>query len=158
MLWLVQDTSLRLRVALATEPPAAVSKEEVLRALYDHAAVVDRYLGRLRSIETSGFGNLADAVEDYLVTSREILLRRRRASATTSAGAPATICSAAPHTRADCRNRRLDDRAARARNGSKREIGTIRIASTASGGLLQSFPVVKARISPHVQVALLDRR
>ena len=46
--WLVQDTSCACAWRLRPNRRQPVSKEEVSRALYDHAAVVDRYLGKLR--------------------------------------------------------------------------------------------------------------
>ena len=154
VLWLVQDTSLRLRAALAIEPPAAVSKEEVLRALYDHAAVVDRHVGKLHSSETSGFGNLADAAEDYLVTSREILLRRASSQRHYLRVAD-DLQRLRQHMRADNRTGAWITEAVRAKERVEEGYRDYRIASTALVGLLQSFPVAQARIAPHVETALL---
>ena len=154
VLWLVQDTSVRLRAALATEPPAALSHDEVLRALYDHAAVVDRHLGKLRGIETSGFGNLSDAVEDYLVTSREILLRRA-SSQRHHLRVADELQRLRQHMRADNRTGAWITEAVRAKERVEEGYRDYRIASIALGGLLQSFPVAQAKIAPHVEAALL---
>jgi hypothetical protein len=154
VLWLVQDTSLRLRAALAIEPPATASMEEVLRSLYDHAAVVDRHLGKLRDMEVSGMGNLADAADDYLLTSREILLRRA-SSQRYRLRVSDDLRRLRHHMRTDNRSGAWITAAVRAKERVEEAYRDYRVASTALDGLLQSFPVAQAKIAPHVEAALL---
>jgi hypothetical protein len=154
VLWLVQDTSLRLRAALAIEPPPATSAEEALRSLYDHAAVVDRHLGKLRNMEVSGMGNLADAADDYLLTSREILLRRASSQRYRLRVAD-DLRRLRHHMRTDNRSGTWITAAVRAKERVEEAHRDYRVASTALGGLLQSFPVAQAKIAPHVEAALL---
>jgi hypothetical protein len=154
VLWLVQDTSLRLRAALATEPPLALSREEALRALYDHAAVVDGHLGKLRKMELSGLGNLADAADDYLLTSREILLRRA-SSQRSRLRVSDDLQRLRSHMRADNRTGGWITEAVRAKERVEEVYRDYRVASGALGVLLQSFPVAQAKIAPHVEAALL---
>jgi hypothetical protein len=154
VLWLVQDTSLRLRAALATEPPLALSREEALRALYDHAAVVDGHLSKLRKMELSGMGNLADAADDYLLTSREILLRRA-SSQRYRLRVSDDLQRLRSHMRADNRTGAWITEAVRAKERVEEVYRDYRVASGALGVLLQSFPVAQAKIAPHVEAALL---
>lgn len=154
VLWLVQDTSLRLRAALASEPPLALSSGEALRALYDHAAVVDGHLGKLRKMELSGMGNLADAADDYLLTSREILLRRA-SSQRYRLRVSDDLQRLRSHMRADNRTGAWITEAVRARERVEEVYRDYRVASGALGVLLQSFPVAQAKIAPHVEAALL---
>ena len=154
VLWLVQDTGLRLRAALASEPPAVFSNEEVLRSLYDHAVAVDGHLGKLRNMELSGIGNLADAAEDYILTSREILLRRA-SSQRYRVRVADDLQRLRSHMRADNRSGMWITEAVRAKERVEEDYRDYRVASTALGTLLQSFPVAQAKIAPHVEVALL---
>ena len=154
VLWLVQDTSLRLRVALAVEPPEIISTEAELRSLYDHAAAVDGHLGKLRNMELSGAGNLADAAEDYLLTSREILLRRA-SSQRQRLQVSEDLRRLRHHMRSDNRSGAWITAAVRAKERVEEAYRDYRVASTALGGLLQSFPVAQGKIAPHVEAALL---
>ena len=154
VLWLVQDTSLRLRAALTTEPPAAFSNEEVLRALYDHAVAVDGHLGKLRNMELSGIGNLADAAEDYLLTGREILLRRA-SSQRYRVKVSDDLHRLRSHMRVDNRSGVWITEAVRAKERVEEGYRDYRVASTALGALLQSFSTAQAKIAPHVEAARL---
>jgi hypothetical protein len=154
VLWLMQDTSLRVRAALATEPPIALSTEEALRSLYDHVAVVDGHLGKLRQMESSGIGHLADAAEDYLLTSREILLRQA-SSQRHRVRVSDDLRRLRNHMRADNRTGAWITEAVRAKERVEEVYRDYRVASTALGMLLQSFPVAQAKIAPHVEAALL---
>lgn len=154
VLWLVQDTSLRLRAALAAEAPAAFSKEDVLRSLYDHAVAVDGHLHKLRNMELSGIGNLADAAEDYLLTGREILLRRA-SSQRHRLKVSDDLHRLRNHMRADNRTGAWVTEAVRAKERVEEGYRDYRVASSALGILLQSFPAAQAKIAPHVEAALL---
>jgi hypothetical protein len=157
ILWLVQDASLRLRSALASAPPASNQPgTDVLRFYYDHAVAVDGHLQKLRAMDTSGAENLADAVEHYLITSREILLRR--ASRERHHGRfNGDLRRLREHMRADDRSGAWITAAVRAKERVEEDYRDFRIATTALIRLLDEFPATQARISPHVAaVHLLD--
>jgi hypothetical protein len=154
VLWLVQDTSLRLKVALATDLPATISSEEMLRALYDHAVAVDRHLRKLRDMDLTGLGNLADAAEDYLLTGREILLRRASSQRSRLKMAD-DLQRLRNHMLADNRTGAWVTQAVRAKERVEEDYRDYRISSNALGVLLQSFPAAQAKIAPHVDATRL---
>jgi len=147
---LVQDTAARLRVALAGEPGATNPEDhEALRALYEHAVAVDGHLTKFRSLDASALGHFADAAEDYLITSREILLRRA-SSQRYRLKVAADLKNLRAHMRADDRTGAWITAAVRAKERVEEDYRDYRIASTALETLLQSFPSAQARIAPHV--------
>jgi hypothetical protein len=152
---LVQDTSARLRSALAIEPGAVNPDNlESLRSLYEHAAAVDGHLSKLRTLDVSSLGHFADAVDDYLLTSREILLRRASSQRYRLKFA-GNLQNLRNHMRADNRTGAWISEAVRAKERIDEDYRDYRIASTALEGLLQSFPAAQAKIAPHVEAALL---
>ncbi len=71
---LVKDTSLRLRDALNLEAdPASASKPEIVRKLSTDAADVDQRFQALHRGNTTPDQDWASAVEDYVLTIRQIL-------------------------------------------------------------------------------------
>jgi hypothetical protein len=155
IVWLVQDTSLRLRTALASEPAAAIADDsEVLRSFYEHAVAVDGHLQKLRNMDASNAGNLADAADDYLLTSREILLRRA-SSQRYRVRFSGDLQQLRNHMRADNRSGAWITAAVRAKERVEEDYRDFRITSNALVTLLDAFPAAQARIAPHVNAAHL---
>lgn len=155
IVWLIQDTSLRLRAALAIEPAAvAADDSEVLRSFYEHAVVVDGHLKKLRDMDASGAGNLARAADDHLLTSREILLRRA-SSQRYRVKFSGDLQHLRDHMRADNRTGAWITAAVRAKERVDEDYRDFRIASTALVTLLDSFPAAQMKIAPHVDAAHL---
>jgi hypothetical protein len=156
IVWLVQDTSLRLRMALVSEPVAATADDgDALRPFYEHAVAVDRHLQKLRNIDTSdgaALGALADAADDYLLTSREILLRRA-SSQRYRVKFSDDLRQLRHHMRADNRTGAWITAAVRAKERVDEDYRDFRIASTALVTLIDSFPAAQAKIAPHVDAA-----
>jgi len=159
IVWLVQDTSLRLRTALVSEPVAAATADDggALRPLYEHAVAVDRHLQKLRNIDTSdgaALGALADAADDYLLTCREILLRRA-SSQRYRVKFSGDLQQLRHHMRSDNRTGAWITAAVRAKERVDEDYRDFRIASTALVTLIDSFPAAQAKIAPHVDAARL---
>jgi hypothetical protein len=152
---LVQDTSARLRAALAIQPDAVNPENpEALRSFYEHAVAVDGHLSKLRNLDASSLGHFADAADDYLLTSREILLRRASSQRYRLKFA-GNLQNLHRHMRADNRTGAWITEAIRAKERVEEDYRDYRIASTALGGLLQSLPAAQAKIAPHVGATLL---
>lgn len=152
---LVQDTAVRLRAALATQPGGVnPDNPEALRSLYDHALVVDANLTKFRSLDASSLGHLADAADDYLLTSREIVLRRASGQRNRLKFAD-DLRNLRHHMRADDRTGAWITAAVRARERVEEDYRDYYAASTALRSLLESFPAAQAKIAPHVDAALL---
>ena len=154
IVWLIQDTSLRLRVTLTSEVAIALDESEMLRSLYEHAVAVDRHLQKLRNMDTTGAGNLANAADDYLLTSREILLRRA-SSQRYRVKFSGDLEQLRHHMRSDNRTGAWITAAVRAKERVDEDYRDFRIASTALVTLIDSFPAAQAKIAPHVDAARL---
>lgn len=147
---LVQDTAVRLRAALAIQPGGVnPDNPEALRSLYDHALVVDAHLTKLRGLDASSLGHFTDAADDYLLTSREILLRRASSQRNRLKFA-AGLRGLRNHMRADDRTGAWITAAVRAKERVDEDYRDLRIASTALVTLLDSFPAAQTKIAPHV--------
>jgi hypothetical protein len=155
VMWLVRDTSLRLRTALSAEAvDTAVDNNELLRSLYEHAVVVDGHLDKLRTIDAPHASKLISAAHDYLTVSRDILLRRASSQRHRLKLAD-DLQNLRNHMRADNRTGAWITQAVRAKERVEEVYRDFRVASTALGALLESFPALQARIAPHVEAVVL---
>lgn len=152
---LVEDTSLRLRDALGKEVAITpASHPAMLRRFYDHAEAVDAHLRRLRELDASTASDFAYAAEDYVLTAREILLRRasshrNRLELAGSAHALRT------RMRADDRSGNWVREAVRARERLEEDYRDYRISTDALGSLLETFPLARAKVAAHVDASAL---
>jgi hypothetical protein len=152
---LVKDTSERLRESLSVEPNSASARNpETLRKLYDHAVSVDGHYQKLREIDLSPVGAYADAADDYLLTSREILLRRA-SSQRNQLKLADSLRALRNHMRADDRTGSWVTNAVRAKERVEENYRDYRMTTDALGRLLESFPASQAHIAPHVEASLL---
>ncbi|HEX9687378.1 MAG TPA: hypothetical protein VGA25_16170, partial [Burkholderiales bacterium] len=74
---LAQETAKHLQEALSTEPGRASTETE--QAIADYAAAAGRNLEALKRLDAAGNQALVDALDDTLLTSREILARQAAA-------------------------------------------------------------------------------
>lgn len=158
VVWLLHDTSLRLRAALASEPVSRNADErDLLPALYEHAVIVDSHLHKLRNIDSSDaavIGALMDAADDYLLTSREILLRRA-SSQRYRLKLSDDLRQLRNHMRSDDRSGAWITAAVRAKERVDEDYRDFRIASSALVTLIDSLPAAQAKIAPHVGATYL---
>jgi hypothetical protein len=97
---------------------------------------------------------LAEAADDYLLTSREILKRlvnAQRYRQLLSESLPALI----QHTRADNRTGAWVQEAVKARERVNKDHRDLSLATGALDQLLQSFPASQKKIAPFVDPAVL---
>lgn len=152
---IVTDTSLRMRDALRAETGSIpANNPATLRRFYDHAVAVDGHLSELRGMDVSPIGGLGDAADDYVLTGREILLRRA-ASQRYRLKLAESIQALRNHMRADDRSGSWVREAVRAKERVEEDYRDYRITINALGTLLESFPASRAKMAPHVDAALL---
>lgn len=147
---LVADSASRMREALAT--PA--DSPETTRRDEGHAAAAERNLAQLKSLAAAREQLLADAADDYLLTSREILKRvvesrRYRQMLTES------LQALTEHMRADNRTGAWVQEAVKARERVNKDHRGYAAAAAALDKLLLSFPDSQKRIAPDVGPAVL---
>jgi len=176
---LVTDTSVRLGEALdARMPQKSVKNPQSLRKFYEHAEAVDGHYQRLsslniapigehagfdrklaqlmglRSLDIAPIGELADAADDYVLTSREILLRRA-SSQRIRLKLSGSIEALRNHMRADNRTGAWVSEAIRAKERVEEDYRDYRLTVGALARLLESFPASQAKMVAHVDAALL---
>ena len=152
---LVKDTSMRLGDALdARTAPTSTEKLQVLRRFYEDAETVDGHYRRLSSLNIAPIGELADAADDYVLTSREILLRRA-SSHRNRLKLSGSIRALRNHMRANNRTGSWVTEAVRAKDRVEEDYRDYKRTVDALAKLLESFPHSRAKMAPHVDAALL---
>lgn len=154
VLALVKDTSLQLREALNVDAGSAAANPETGRKLDEHVATVERHFLQLRSMDTDSVRELAEAADDYLLTAREIL-RRQASSYRYRLQLAESLKALRNHMHADDRSESWVQEAVRAKERVDQEYREYRLPAEALAKLLESFPVSRAKIAPHVDAALL---
>lgn len=152
---LVKDASVRLRESLSVDPngPSAHTTD-TLRKLYDNAVAVDAHYQKLRATDYSPLTAFAEAADDYLLTSREILLRRA-SSQRNRVKLAESMQALQNHMRADDRTGTWITHAVRAKEKVEEDYRDYRLTADALGKLLASFSASQALIEPHVEASLL---
>ncbi|MGQ0523398.1 MAG: hypothetical protein ACT4P8_07040 [Betaproteobacteria bacterium] len=152
---MVRDTSERMRVALTTPlPPAAVDNPAMLRRLYDDAETVDAYFRRMQREDLAPLPELASAADDYLLTSREILLRWA-SSQRCRLKLSASIRALENHMRADDRTAAWVTEAIRAKERVEEDYRDYARTMNALNMLLDSFPAARDKMIAKVDPALI---
>ncbi len=152
---IVRDTSLRIHDALSVESvPTSAAQANFLRQFYDHAEAVDAHFQKLHSIDVLPIGELAGVVDDYVLTSREILIRRA-SSQRYRLKLSGSILALRNHMRTDDRTGAWVSEAIRAKERVEEDYRDYRLAINALGSLLGSYPAALTKLAPHVEAALL---
>lgn len=152
---LVKDTSVRMRDALSAETlPAPADTAVTLRKFYDDAEAVGGNFRKLHDMDVAPVEALAGAADDYVLTSREILVRwasshRYRVKLSGS------IAALRNHMRADDRTGAWVSDAIRAKERVEEDYRDYRIATSALGNLLASYPDSRAKMAPYVDPEVL---
>jgi tetratricopeptide (TPR) repeat protein len=153
---LAQETGRHLQEALSTEPGRPSS--ETVQAIGDYAAAASRNLESLKRLDAAGNQALVDALDDYLLTSREILGRqaaayrfRRQLLASTQA--------LRDHMRADNRTGAWVGEAVQGKERVEKDYRDYASAAEALDKLLESFPASLARLASRSgSVPLVDEK
>lgn len=149
---LAQDTGRRLQEALSVDPgrPSA----ETVQAIGEHADAASRSLEALRRVNAAGKPELMDALDDFLLTGREILVRqaaihrfRRQFFASAQA--------LRDHMRADNRTGAWVREAVQHKERVEKDYRDYQNAAEAFDKLLASFPASQTRLASRVGAAPL---
>lgn len=153
---LVKDTSLHMATALGTEAPQkSAASLAALRKFYEHAEAVAGHFQKLNAMDlASPVADLADAADDYMLTSREILLRRA-SSQRYRLKLSGSIQALHAHMRADNRTGAWVSEAIRAKEKVEEDYRDYRLAINALGSLLGTFPASRAKMALYIDATLL---
>jgi len=153
---LAQETGRHLQEALSMDPgrPSA----ETVQAITEYAAAAGRNLETLKRLDAAGIQALMDALDDYLLTSREILGRqaaayryRRQLYASTQA--------LRDHMRADNRTGAWVREAVQHKERVEKDYRDYAGAAEALDKLLESFPASVTRLASRSKTApLVDEK
>ena len=140
----LNDTAARLRSTLQSQAAGGAAA-----GAGAHAAAVDAHLTALRKTNASSFRALADAADDYLLTSREIL--RRVADIERLRGQLAGDFDALnTHLNGDRGGAGWAREAVRLKQALDKDVRDYRIAAESCASLLQTLPASQAKIAPFV--------
>jgi len=153
---LVQDSSERLRGALAVETEAVHDDTApMVRRLDDQAQEVDKHVIELRGMSASPNRALVDAAEEYMLTVRQIL-RNQAASHRYRIQVSASEQALRDHMRkANRRSGNWIKEALRAKDRMEKEYFDYRISVDAFGRLLESYPATRKKLALQVGAGLL---
>jgi hypothetical protein len=159
---LASETGTELRNALMLDGrPPAEHTEETTRLLEAHFSAVERYLRKLRSIDNSAVLAAAEAADDYMLTSREIL-RRLAASHRSQRLFSQNSRALLEHMRNDHGGASWVGQAVRLKNQVEKDYSELDAATVTLARLLASFPDAQLRVVPYfekqrlVEQSLLD--
>lgn len=147
---LVSDSAAQLQAGLA----ATAEGPEAVRKLDEQVASADHDLSALKGMNASRQPEFAEAADDYLLTSREILKRLaavQRYRLLLSESQQALI----DHMRADDHSGAWVQQAVKAQERTKKDHRDLRLATDALDKLLQSLPDSQRKIAPYVEATTL---
>jgi hypothetical protein len=152
---LVADTGARLRAAIMVEADADAPDATAAQAkLAEHAATAERHLATLRALDAAPVRALADAADEYLNTSVEIL-RRRAASHSHRQQLALSAQALREHMQKDNRSGPWVTNAIRAKERMDKDYRDYRLAAEALAQLLGGYSISRRRMAAHVDPALL---
>jgi hypothetical protein len=153
---LAQDTARRLQEALGAEPGRPST--ESVQAMGEHAAAASRNLDALRRGNAAGKPELMDALDDFVFTGREILVRQA-ASFRFRQQFLASSQALRDHMRADNRTGAWVREAVQRKERVEKDYRDCASAVEALDKLLESFPPSVARLASSSKAApLVDER
>ena len=146
---LLKNANESLRPALLAQASGSAVDD-----LESRAAAAETHLAALRSLRTAPVRRLADAADETLHSTREILRRhveigRARTRLTQSSEALSM------HIQSDHGAANWTQEAMRLKNTVDKDSRAYRIAVESYASLLESFPESQAKLAPHVDRALL---
>jgi hypothetical protein len=153
---LAQDTARRLQEALGADPGRLTT--ESVQATGEHAAAASRNLDALRRGNAAGKPELMDALDDFVFTGREILVRQA-ASFRFRQQFLASSQALRDHMRADNRTGAWVREAVQRKERVEKDYRDCASAVEALDKLLESFPPSVARLASSSKAApLVDER
>jgi hypothetical protein len=146
---LVKDTTERLRTLLSAQ--SAGNAAPVVEA---HLSATDAHVSALRNMKTASLTPLADAADDALVTSREIM-RRQLGMDQARKRLALSFDTFARHIRSDRGRNDWTREAVRIKAAVDKDLRDYRIAVESYSTLLESFPTSQAKVAPFLEPSLL---
>jgi hypothetical protein len=146
---LVKDATQRLRATLSAQ--AAGNSDTVVQA---HFTATDAHVSALRNMKTASLTPLADAADDALVTSREIM-RRQVAIDQARKRLATSFDTLARHIKSDRGRNDWTREAVQMKGAVDKDLRDYRMAVESYSMLLESFPASQAKVAPYVEPALL---
>lgn len=152
---LAREAGTRLRDALRLDAmPPAGHAEETARKFEAHFTAVEAHLQKLRSMDTSSMPALGEAVDDYVLTGREIL-RRLAASHRARLQFAQSTQELQAHMRADRGGASWVGEAVRRKDRVEKDFSEHKAATETLAKLLAAFPASQTAIAPYVGTPLL---
>jgi hypothetical protein len=139
MVNILRDATTRLKVGVKTVPPGALDELE----------------GNLKRVQGWNNSELADATEQYLVGTREILRRRAEANRLTGKAAASRAALAGHFSRAGRRDTQWIRSASALKKQVERDHFDLNVQLSALADLLESMPQANKRLAPHVGASVL---
>ena len=149
---LAQETGRHLQEALVAEPGRPST--ETVRVIGEQAAAASRNLDALKRLDMAGNLELKDALDDFLLTSREIL-GRQAASLRFRRQFLASSHALRDHMRADNRTGAWVREAVERKERVEKDYRDYASAAEALDKLLESFPASVARLASRSRAAPL---
>jgi len=153
---LAQQTARQLDETLGLDPGRPSS--ESVQAIGEYAAAASRNLEALRRLNASGNQALVDALDDFLLTGREILARQA-ASFRSRRQFVASAQALREHMRADNRTGKWVREAVEHKERVEKDYREYQGTAEALDKLLESFPASVARVAARSKAApLVDEK
>ena len=153
---LAQETARHLQEAFSSDP--ARPSTETIQAIGEYAAAAGRNLEALKRLDASGNRPLVDALDDFLLTSREILTRQA-ASFRSRREFSSSAQALRDHLRRDNRTGAWVKEAVQHKEEVEKDYRSYRNAAEALDKLLASFPASLAKVASLSRAApLVDAR
>jgi hypothetical protein len=149
---LAQETARHLQEALAADPARPTS--EAVQAVSEYAAAAGRNLEAVKRLDAASSRELVDALEDFILTSREIL-GRQAASLRFRRQLDASTQALRAHMRADNRTGAWVREAVQHKEQVEKEFRDYASATEALEKLLDSLPASVARVAARSRAAPL---
>lgn len=147
---LAQETARHLQEALAADPGRPAS--ETAQAIGEYAAAASRNLETLKRLDASGNQPLVDAVDGFLLTGREILVRQT-ASHRFRSQLSASAQALRDHMRADNRTGAWVGEAVRRKEQVEKDYRDYQNTAEALDKLLRSLPAAVANVASFSRAA-----
>ena len=139
MVTMLGEATKQLKIGVKTVPPGALDELE----------------GNLKRVQGWSNTELADATEQYLVGTREILRRRAEANRLTEKAAASRAVLAGHFGRAGRRDTHWIRNASALKRQVERDHFDLNMQLSALADLLESMPQANKRLAPHVEASVL---
>jgi hypothetical protein len=146
---LLKDATERLRATLSAQ-----ARGDSGSAVQAHFTATDSHVSTLRSMKTASLMALADAADDALVTSREIM-RRQVAIDQARKRLTTSFDTLVRHIKSDRGRNDWTREAVQMKGAVDKDLRDYRMAVESYSTLLESFPASQAKVAAYIEPKLL---